>query len=810
MKKKNNAILLIAILFTISLGFFNVAYAEEPFEIKTSIGFNGFYKNNYAAPISIEVKNNEKDIDGKIQILFGNVFFADKELYTAYTKELNIAKGATKTIDMELKLANYITEYKIRILDKKNKIIWEDESVPMPSPKAKDVIGVGILSDEYESLWYLPLMTFSKLDEGIDKRDTAICDLGGKLSTDIRYLEMLDVIVINNFGTEKLTSEEKDVLKKWINNGGILLVGTGPNYNKTLSGLADINFINVNGTTTISEINNIKDSSGNSFNPEAPLPIIKAESDIGSVIVEEENHPIVFTKESGKGKITIFAFDLGLSPFIDWSKKDEFVENIIAGDIINLNVNSEQTLVGNGSNNRLFSLVQYLPRDRVPSGKIIITILIMFTIIVGPINYLILRKMDKREKAWITIPVISVIFSIVMLIWGGRVNFNEPLMNNISIIQINNDTNSYDISTFSGITNFRNGDIDISSNEDVDIGAKESYDYYVYSDYANYEDNDIILEYILSKNKIVSFKKKGVWDLQEVSLKETKKLEQGIIPDLKLKGNTISGEIKNYSNMNLEDAILIYGLEFYKLGDLKKGESKIISFDMNNPNSSNQSGSKYSKEIFQLIDSIYPWSSIQNTAKNQDTILNQAMKRDILEGFFLNYNGDSNNKDIYIIGWNTEKLSSDIMVNGKAPERIDRNIISIPVDLKYEKGEVVEIPHGIFTPQVLEISGLNYDTYNGTFYGQGDVVISIKSDEKIDFQEIDIELANARISSSHKAWVYNYNNNEWEELTLVNLIINNENKEIYYDEIQGTKLKLESDGMDQMWMPTFSVKGVAK
>ncbi|WP_352419081.1 hypothetical protein [Proteiniborus sp.] len=799
-------LLIVTILILFSFSFSATTYAEAPFEVKTSIGFNGFYKYEYVTPINIEVKNNEKDVNGKIQILFENATAnLNKKLYTAYTKELDIAKGATKTINMELKLDRHIGEYKIRILDKNDKIIWEDKPVAMPNAKAANVVGVGVLSDEYESLWYLPLMTFSNPDEKSGNRASVMCDLEGQLPTDVRYLNMLDVIIINNYNTEKLTTEEKNALEKWINNGGVLLIGTGPSYNKTLKGLEDINYINVTGATTISEFKNMKDSSGNPFIPNSPLTIVNTTSSTGSIILEEAAQPIIFSKGSGKGKIIISAFDLGLSPFIDWSGKDKFVQGILAGNISG--AYSGDILNSNNSPYRFFNINQYIPSSKAPSAKIIIAILMIFTVIVGPINYLILRKLDRREMAWVTIPALAVIFSLAMLIWGSGTSFKNPLMNNVSIISINNDLNRYDIDTFSGVISFKNGDINISSSENTDITPNDRYNS---NNYMKFDNEDIVLEYILQKNKTISFKDKGVWDVQQIALKETNKLDQSIAQDLTIKGNTISGVIKNNTNMDLEDTILFYGLDFHKIGDIKNGESKSISFSLNTSNSTNQTGSMHRKDIYQVLDSIYPWNRGPNTVNNQDTILSQDIKREILEGF-LQYNGfNTSNNGAYLIAWNTDKLSSDITVNGKVAERIDRNIITMPVDLNYEKGEALEIPHGILLPQILEMKGLNYEPYDKSFFGQGNVVMSIKSDEKVDFEEININLAYARLSSSNKVWLFNYNSNQWDELTGFTIVIDNNNKSTYYDEVNGAKIKIELDGRDQMWMPTFSVKGVAK
>ncbi len=805
-KKFKATLLLAAVLIVFSLGFSGAAYAEAPFEVKTSIGFNGFYKYEYVTPINIEIKNNDKDVNGKIQILFENVTTnLNKKLYTAYTKELSLAKGATKTINMELKLDRYIGEYKIRILDKSDRLIWEDKSVAMPAAKAANVVGVGVLSDEFESLWYLPLMAFTNPNEKGGNRASAMCNLEGQIPTDARYLEMLDVIIINNYNTEKLTSEEKNALIKWTNNGGVLLIGTGPSYNKTLKGLEDINYINVSGTTAITEFNNMKDSSGNPFVPNSPLPIINAASSTGSVILEEGAHPIMFIKGSGNGKIIISAFDLGLSPFIDWSGKDKFIQGILAGNISG--TFSGDISNSNNSPYRFFNINQYIPNSKAPSAKVIIVILMIFTVIVGPINYLILRKLDKREMAWITIPALAVIFSLSMLIWGSGTSFKNPLMNNVSVISINDDLNSYEINTFSGVISFKNGDVNISSGENTSISPNDRYSS---SNYMKFNDQDIVLEYILNKNKEISFKDKGVWDVQQIALKETKMLEQSIAQDLTIKGNTISGVIKNNTNMDFEDTVLFYGQNFHKLGDIKSGESKTISFSLNTSTTANQPQSTQRKDMYQIIESIYPWNSRSSTVSNQDTILNQDIKREILEGFFQYYSANFSNSGAYLIAWNTDKLSSDITVNGKAPERIDRNIITAPVNLNYEKGELVEIPHGILSPQILEMTGLNYEPYDRSFFGQGNVVMSIKSDEKIDFEEININLAYARLSSSNKIWLFNYNNNQWDEMTGFTIVIDDNNKNTYYDGTNGAKIKIELDGRDQIWMPTFSVKGVAK
>ena len=60
-----------------------------------------------------------------------------------------------------------------------------------------------------------------------------------------KSLDIIDMIIINNYDTAKLTEDSVNKLNRWIDNGGTLIVGTGENYKKVLGG---INGKIINGT----------------------------------------------------------------------------------------------------------------------------------------------------------------------------------------------------------------------------------------------------------------------------------------------------------------------------------------------------------------------------------------------------------------------------------------------------------------------------------------------------------------------------------------------------------------------------------
>jgi len=280
-----------------------------------------------------------------------------------------------------------------------------------------------------------------------------------------------------------------------------------------------------------------------------------------------------------------------------------------------------------------------------------------------------------------------------------------------------------DIKTVSGIIGFSKGDIDITTGENIRSTVGNLYRNNI--TYANFNDNDIILEYDMKKDNHMIFKKRGTWDTQVINLEENISLDGEFTQDVKIKESSLIGNVQNNTSIVLEDAVMFYGLDFLKIGDIEKGQSKDINFNLSK-NSSSTGITRGSKDFYMLIDSLYPWNHYNINTTNQN-ILDINTKRDILDGYFSETYSQSNN-DILLFAWSTESISSDININGKNPERIDKNLIVIPINIKYEKGEQVLIPSGVLSPVIVELNGLHPEIPNRRFYGEGSVVFSIKSE----------------------------------------------------------------------------------
>jgi hypothetical protein len=79
------------------------------------------------------------------------------------------------------------------------------------------------------------------------------------------------------------------------------------------------------------------------------------------------------------------------------------------------------------------SAISSLPSLRLPSAGLLFLFLVIYIVTIGPLNYLVLKRMGRRELAWLTIPGLALAFTLVTLLTGFRLKGNDVVVNQMSI-----------------------------------------------------------------------------------------------------------------------------------------------------------------------------------------------------------------------------------------------------------------------------------------------------------------------------------------------------------------------------------------
>ncbi|OGO53537.1 MAG: hypothetical protein A2Z32_08740 [Chloroflexi bacterium RBG_16_69_14] len=87
------------------------------------------------------------------------------------------------------------------------------------------------------------------------------------------------------------------------------------------------------------------------------------------------------------------------------------------------------------NDNMLVNAVSQLPALALPPIGGLIALFGAYILLIGPINYLVLKRLDRREWAWLTMPVLIVAFAIGAYAYGAALRGNEMIVNEVAIVR---------------------------------------------------------------------------------------------------------------------------------------------------------------------------------------------------------------------------------------------------------------------------------------------------------------------------------------------------------------------------------------
>jgi hypothetical protein len=72
---------------------------------------------------------------------------------------------------------------------------------------------------------------------------------------------------------------------------------------------------------------------------------------------------------------------------------------------------------------------------KLPPTSGLLVIIVAYIVIIGPINYLVLKRLDRRELAWITMPILVGTFAAAAFGYGSFLRGNDVVVNEVAIVR---------------------------------------------------------------------------------------------------------------------------------------------------------------------------------------------------------------------------------------------------------------------------------------------------------------------------------------------------------------------------------------
>ena len=237
---------------------------------------------------------------------------------------------------------------------------------------------------------------------------------------------MLDRIVWQDVDTSSLSPGQIDSMRGWVAGGGRLVIAGGTAGPRSLAAIPDV-LLPYRPTA----ITDVAPASLAGLLGEAPdgatdLPALSGELGEGRALATVGDRVVAAERTYGLGQVTLLGFD----PAAPWIGESG------ASDGLWRRLLPPRTAGGLvfADDNMLVSAVSQLPSLALPPVTGLIVLLGAYILLIGPINYLVLRRIDRREWAWLTMPILIVAFTAGAFGFGAALRGNDVIVNEIAIV----------------------------------------------------------------------------------------------------------------------------------------------------------------------------------------------------------------------------------------------------------------------------------------------------------------------------------------------------------------------------------------
>ncbi len=251
------------------------------------------------------------------------------------------------------------------------------------------------------------------------------------------YLGLKALVWLDADAAEVREPTQIEALRQWIASGGHLVIAradTAGLAGTFLEGLAPAAF---RGAGTHSSWDALAEWCGAAEVPSGEAAVLHARPRGGRVLIGTDDRPLAIAAPFGRGRVTFLPFDPSRPPFSGWASGELFWGKLLG--LLPLPPRDEERAVENRGLARalgsraLAGLLGQHPEMPLPSLGWAFFMILFYLALVGPVDYLVLRRLRRMELTWITFPSCALVFSAAAVVAGSSAARLPPLEREISV-----------------------------------------------------------------------------------------------------------------------------------------------------------------------------------------------------------------------------------------------------------------------------------------------------------------------------------------------------------------------------------------
>ncbi|MBA2264752.1 MAG: hypothetical protein H0W17_00010 [Chloroflexi bacterium] len=509
-----------------------------------------------------------------------------------------------------------------------------------------------------------------------------------------------------------LTEAQRRSIERWVANGGQLVVIGGPDWQSRTAGFSDI--LPLEDLTAVDAVPQAAlaawSGADGPATDEATVSTGALRDDARTLIRAEDETILASMRSVGSGRVILLGSDMATDEHRGWEGSPRLWARLLP-----TNVALEQFFGGfppDEAQNAMGSALGNLPSLEVPPAELLLVVIVAYILLIGPISYIVLRRMDRRELAWVTAPLLVVIFTACSFGIGNSMKGSEVIINQISLIRSSGAGATATVESYAGIFSPDRATYDITVEADALVAKMRPINF----DGRPVAASDVVIEQgdpAHLRNLAI-----GVFGFEAVRADAIVEREPVLGVTWRGEDGDRIGTVTNIGTQLIQDVAYVSSSGGDLLAEeLAAGESAEFTVETANFNGST------------AADQVYGFGGFDNADPEQRQDLARRQVIESLVGFGGFMPGvelsSSTSRGPYVIGWHDDPSPLPITVDELAAQGYAQSVEVISVRPTLGAGEV-EIGPGQMGVAVLSTEG---DTSSGgpgmVVLGEGSVTYSI-------------------------------------------------------------------------------------
>ena len=677
--------------------------AAAPLGVTLAIhaGFDGNYKDGQWLPVRIAVANDGPDTKGTLRVSVPRTNGASA---VVITRDVDLPTQSRREVFLYIPTEGFLSAINVILSDGKTDLATASSRV---AQAGTDDLIYGVLAGSPSAFNFL-----SSIKPATGTAHVAQLEVADLPPVGFAW-HALDVLVISDVDTGVFSPEQRAALAEWVAAGGRLIVAGGPTWQKTAAGLGALLPLAPSGTQNLPDTTSLAGFAGAAAPSGPAVAATGTLSPDAVILVSAGALPLVMTRHTGYGQVLYLAVDPAFDPLKNWSGLEGLFRNLLSGA-------AQRPAWASGLRNWFSArdAINDLPGLQLPSALEILGFLGLYVLAVGPLNYLVLRQLKRRELAWVTVPALVVVFSTGAYLAGYQLRGGQASLHRLAVVQVWPDSTTARVDGLVGVFSPRRTEYDVQFGPGflarpmpLDSASAGGSSYTVQQ-----SDGTLIPAVRMEVGAVEPFVVQGQVPAPA--------FDSNLTLDINASQVTLQGQVINHSAVALKDTVLLAPGSVQRLGDLAAGASANVSLSLSAAHAILAAGNVLPTQT----GSSGPAAANPNVPSNYDSTIDDILgntyyyndreefrRYSLLSSVIDTYSGNVRGNGVYLVGWSNQSPVVVSLVN-KGFQTVDSSLylISLQPKLNLSTGSLA-IPPGLMTWSSLDpspsIAPTPYDLY---------------------------------------------------------------------------------------------------